>query len=527
MKKVFCLVSLCFLTVACPQSVKAQYCWQEDAEPTKLRLDSALEYRIDMQATFSKGKTPLWLNANRYGLSSLKEANAYLRGSLIRPLSTDNQRRWGVGYGVDLALPTHFTSRFIVQQAFAEVRWLHGVLSVGAKEYPMELKNQTLSSGSQTLGINARPVPQVRLALPEYWTLPIFNHWVQLKGHIAFGKFTDENWQHDFTQRKSKYSEGVLYHSKAGYLRIGNEAAFCPLSIELGLEMAAQFGGKPYTYDGNGGLKCKATEGGLKGMWHAFIPGGHDDGEGQYANIAGNQLGSWLMRINYNADTWKLGIYADHFFEDDSQMFMLDYNGYGEGKEWQSKKSHRFFMYSLQDMMLGAELNIKYGRWIRNVVLEYVHTKYQSGPYNHDHTVNIPDHLAGMDNYYNHSNYTGWQHWGQVMGNPLYRSPIYNTDGKIEVKDNRFIAYHLGFDGQPSDKFGYRVLASYQKGWGTYVLPFTKKHHNVSFMAEGSYHFLRRYTVKAAYGMDFGSTEMLGHNRGFQITLTRQGIVKF
>ena len=76
-------------------------------------------------------------------------------------------------------------------------------------------------------------------------------------------------------------------------------------------------------------------------MWHAFIPGGHDDGEGQYANIAGNQLGSWLMRINYNADTWKLGVYADHFFEDDSQMFMLDYNGYGEGKEWQSKKSHR------------------------------------------------------------------------------------------------------------------------------------------------------------------------------------------
>lgn len=111
----------------------------------------------------------------------------------------------------------------MVQQAFAEVRWLHGVLSVGAKEYPMELKNQTLSSGSQTLGINARPVPQVRLALPEYWKVPILNGWLQMKGHIAYGKFTDQNWQHDFTQRKTKYSDGVLYHSKAGYLRIGNE----------------------------------------------------------------------------------------------------------------------------------------------------------------------------------------------------------------------------------------------------------------------------------------------------------------
>lgn len=74
MKKVFCLVSLCLLTVACPQSVKAQYGWQEDAEPAKLRLDSALEYRIDIQAAFSKGKTPplaqcqsLWLKFSERG----------------------------------------------------------------------------------------------------------------------------------------------------------------------------------------------------------------------------------------------------------------------------------------------------------------------------------------------------------------------------------------------------------------------------------------------------------------------------
>jgi hypothetical protein len=29
------------------------------------------------------------------------------------------------------------------------------------------------------------------------------------------------------------------------------------------------------------------------------------------------------------------------------------------------------------------------------------------------------------------------------MGNPLYRSPIYNSDGKVEVKNNRFLAFHL------------------------------------------------------------------------------------
>lgn len=173
--------------------------------------------------------------------------------------------------------------------------------------------------------------------------------------------------------------------------------------------------------------------------------------------------------------------------------------------------------------MLGTELNFKYGKWLRNVVVEYLYTKYQSGPYNHDRTINIPDHLSGTDDYYNHGTFTGWQHWGQVMGNPLYRSPIYNNNGKIEVLDNRFIAYHLGFDGQPTDRFGYRALVTYQKGWGTYNEPFTKKHHNVSFLVEGNYAFSHGWAMKAGYGMDFGSNQMLGHNAGFQFTVSKKG----
>ena len=142
-----------------PLSVSAQYLWQEDVDPGELDLGKDIHYNVEMQGSFSKGKTPLWLNANKQGLSSLEKNNGYLRGSVIRPLGTDSARRWGIGYGLDVAAPIHYTSNVVVQQAFVEARWLHGVLSIGAKEYPMELKNQTLSSGSQTLGINARPVP--------------------------------------------------------------------------------------------------------------------------------------------------------------------------------------------------------------------------------------------------------------------------------------------------------------------------------------------------------------------------------
>ena len=108
------------------------------------------------------------------------------------------------------------------------------------------------------------------------------------------------------------------------------------------------------------------------------------------------------------------------------------------------------------------------------------------------------------------------------MGNPLYQSPIYNTDGRIYVKDNRFVAYHLGVEGQPLERLGYRLLATYQTGYGTYSEPYTGKRHNTSLMLEGSYHFDRGWTVTGAVGIDRGS--ILGDNHGFQFTVCKKGV---
>lgn len=510
--------------VAYSAVASAQYAWQyEDVEPGKLRLQDSLHYRVEMQTTVSNHKTPLWLNANRYGLSSLDSRNGYLRASLERPLRTDSARRWGVGYGIDAAVAHHFTSRVVLQQAYVELRWLHGVLTAGEKEYPMELKNNRLSSGSQTLGINARPIPQVRVALPEYWTLPLFKRWVHLKGHIGYGIYTDDDWQRSFTRKQSLYVRHTLYHSKAGYIMIGKPEAFYPLTVEMGLEMGAQFGGTSYHINEGGKATTIGSPHRFKDFFNAFIPGGYDETDGEYPNIEGNQLGSWVARVSYEADAWKASLYADHYFEDHSQMFFLDFDGYGMGDDYQKTVKHKFFLYALKDIMLGGELNLKRGRWVRNIVVEYLYTKYQSGPINHDHTRNIPDHVAGRDDYYNHSNYTGWEHWGQVIGNPLYRSPIYNDNGVIRVENNRFVAWHLGFDGQPSQSVDYRVLASWQRGYGTYVMPYTKPRHNVSFMAEATWHLPRQWELKGAYGMDFGS--ILGHNAGFQLTIAKTGLL--
>lgn len=117
-------------------------------------LDS-LTYNIELQSSLSKGKTPLWLNANKYGMSSLDKSNGYMRARVYRPLTVDDEHKFGLGYGVDVAVPYNYTSHFVLQQAYVEGRWLKGTLTLGAKEEPMAMKNPYLSSGAQTLGINS------------------------------------------------------------------------------------------------------------------------------------------------------------------------------------------------------------------------------------------------------------------------------------------------------------------------------------------------------------------------------------
>lgn len=496
----------------------------EDGQRSPL---APMEYSVSAQISATAGdNTPLWLNANKYGLSSLKNVNGYLRASIARPLQADSARRWGIGYCVDIAGAFNYTSAFIVQQAYAEGRWLHGTLSIGSKEYPMELKNNELSSGSQTLGINARPVPQVRIALPDYWAIPLTNGWLGLKGHIAYGMTTDGKWQEDFTGGTSKYTSNTFYHSKAGYLKIGKEKHH--VSLELGLEMAAQFGGTSYLMGDDGNMYKVENEKGLSSFWHAFIPGGADVVETTYQNSEGNLLGSWVARLNFDFASWALGVYADHFFEDHSQMFLLDYDGYGSGDEWDVKKYNRYLLYELKDMMLGVDLKLKRFRWIDAVVMEYLYSKYQSGPIYHDHNINISDHIGGIDDYYNHYIYSGWQHWGQVVGNPLYLSPIYNDDGTIEVKNNRMVSVHLGLSGSPMRNLRYRFLATYQKGYGRYRDPYTDPEYDVSLMLEAKYafpesHALHGWGITAALGMDTG--ELRGNNYGCQITVAKNGIL--
>ena len=503
---------------------------------SSLAIDTHAQFTLNTEAQFttSQGEhTPLWLNANRQGLSSLKTTNGYVRAGIFRPVGTDSTRRWKRGFGADVALCANFTSTAVVQQAYGEMGWLKGLLTVGAKEQTMELKNPELSTGPQTLGINARPVPGVRLSVPDYWEVPGTKGRLALKGHLFYGWTTDDGWQKDFTHCQSKYTKHTMLHTKAGYVRIGNPRfgdshRSTTFTLELGLEMGCQFGGESFMLPDPPRPYVK-SESGLRSIIHAFVPGGSDALETDYRNKEGNHVGSWLLRANIERKQWALSVYADHFFEDQSQMFFLDYDGYGTGEKWDSWEHFNWLVYDLRDIQLGVELRLKKCRWVDAIVTEYIYSKYQSGPVYHDHTHVMPDHVGGQDNYYNHYVFSGWQHWGQVMGNPLYRSPLYNDDGTICVLNNRFWAWHAALSGSPLTGLHYRLLATWQKGFGKYDQPFVNPQQTVSLMAEARYTFpqhstLNGWAVKGAVAMDRGT--LLGNNTGAQLTLARTFTLK-
>lgn len=469
------------------------------------RLGQDIDFHTQLTAVTSGGDySPFWFSANRYGLGSPDRHFGYLRVGAGRDVTNDSTRNWRLGYGADIVGAVGTNSHFTLQQLYADVQWRMLRLSLGQKERPMDFKDNALSSGAMTLGINARPLPQVRLEMPDFWTVPGTKGWFAFKAHIAYGFYTDNKWQRDFTigSTTSSRTANSYFHSKALFLRVGNKERF-PLTLSGGLEMAAQFGGEAWnlykrTDEGGGTISYHKMTGGIKAFWNAFIPGGSDATDGDYANVEGNHLGSWHLRLDYHGKGWGVGAYMDHFFEDHSQMF------------WQ---------YAWKDMLLGVEVKLPRNPFVSKVVYEHIGTTDQSGAVYHDKTANIPEGIYGRDNYYTHHIYGAWQHAGFVMGNPLLCSPIYNASHQITVIHSRIQAHHIGLSGNPTSLLQWRVLYTHVRSLGTYFKPLPDPQYANALLLEATYHLPKvpGLSFTAAYGHNDG--EIYGKSNGAMLTV--------
>lgn len=480
-----------------------------------------IKYRIQAEAVASKGEhAPFWLTSNRHGLSSLHNYSSNLKAGLFRDFDKKQGFTWS--YGIEIAGAWNHSSPFYVQQLYADVKYNCWEVSVGSKERYSEGKHPTLSGGGLTFAPNARPIPQVRFGINEYTTAHwLFNEWVHVKGHFSYGRQTDDRFQRTHMSNApigSRYVENVLFHEKTAFLKIGKQSR-TPFSIEMGFEMYTQFGGRVWEKRPEGYIIRYELPHSFKEYLKAFIPlaGGSESTEMDQTNVNGNVFGSLHLALNYQVKDWNIRAYYEHYYEDHSGLFGLDYHYNREGeKKWVTYLPWR-------DGLFGLELTVPKNRIVNTVVYEFITSRDQSGPILQNPAGDMMGQAGGKDWYYTHSYYQSWQHWGMSMCNPHFLSPLYNKQPNMTMPYSRIRSHHIGFNGTPSEVVNYRIMASWTKHWGSYEDPMPEPLTQLSTMGEVAYTPKKLKGWRFTGALAYDHSRLIGNNFGGMLTVSKEG----
>ena len=457
-------------------------------------LQTSVTYDLSAEMAVGTGDfTAYHLTSNRHHVLATRPNTGYVRGAVKaeHPLS----RKLMLTGGMDMIASVHADHKVYLQQLYANLRYDKFFFEVGSREHNAVLRNNLLSVGAFAKGTNAKPIPQVRIGTTDFWTVPFTKGWLQIHFEGGYGKFLDSQYRkdiyNDYRDANYKYSTGIWYHQKHLYFRTNPEKRFY---VTAGIEHVAQFGGNKYGQE-NGKYVEKEHPIKIKDFFDIFLPFGDKN---YFENgamedwVFGNHLGSMTIQLSWNINRDNIvQIYLDDPFEDGSGM----------------RKSNGW------DGLWGIEyVNRSAGRqWVRGAVIEYFQTTNQSGPLHYDRgdypepiRSQITDKVVGKDEYYNHTYYCSYAHYGMTPGNPLITSPIYNADGYNAFRDNRVKAWHVAVNGELTDHISYLVKGSYREGKGTYIQPIYPKRHFFDAMFQGIY-TKGPWQVSAAYAFDKGN----------------------
>ena len=412
----------------------------------------SLHYRLGIHtAVASQDYLPHWSTANRFGvLDDGDYALGWLRGAATyhRPLTKQVRLEVGLDLLTKVPFAGELSPRLRLQQGYVRLRY--GIFELGGGWQQRTLGTQAdgLTTGSLSVSGNARPIPQVLFAVPEYSAVPYTRGYVEFKGTFAHGWMGDD-----------RFVRGAWLHQKSLFVRGGGSFW---LNGSVGLVHNVVWGG---TYPGVGQLPN-----GLSDFWQVIRGEGAKNvdlnnpvllGE---ASALGDNLGVYDFSLLFKAKNYHVLVYHQTPFEDKTGS-RLTRN---------------------RDRLLGINLTVpKANHWIESVVYEYLYTKYQSGPTipgapNGPPADKFGNDFGGRDNYYNNAVYkTGWVHAGRIIGTPLFFTEArmrHYVPGFVEPDDsgfnfnvvnNRVVAHHVGVKGVIK-RVGYRLLSTFSTNYGTY-----------------------------------------------------------
>lgn len=492
------------------------------ALPLSAKTTNELQYRFEIAGVAGKGAhAPFWHTSNRHGLPTIQNYNGYMRHGAIGSISNTNG--WNFNYGLDIGTGEGDESIFFVHQLFLDMHYKRLGLSVGMKERCSD-KNSKLSSGALTWSGNSKPFPEIRLGLHDYYNIPLFEGLISVKGHVGYGRLTDDKWRQ--SHGNDTYIDGILFHSKSAFIRLGNVNKNL-LQMTLGLEMNNMFGGTRHI-----GTTVKEMPADAEMYWTVLFPFHQIERQG---NVDGDNVGSWHINLDFHIKEWRISAYYEHYFEDHSSMLGIEYKNNSAGEK-------DFIYYGFKrnwlDGLFGLEINAPQGiPFFEGIVIEYLNTRGLCGPICHSvaHTtqeegMQVVEEIDGRDGMYNHGTYDSYSHGGYAIGTPILISPVYNVNRSERLRSNRVQMFHLGIDGCITKNIDYRFLATTTQHWGCYGAPLKEVERVTSVMIELSYSkggaYDWRFTLSGA--MDFDSAvgsgvqvPLLGNNQGVMVTVSK------
>ena len=232
--------------------------------PAGLAAQTDLELKFETAGVTGGGDhAPFWHTSNRQGLPSISNSNGYTHfaalGSTVLPYGFD------MGYGADFGAGAGLENNLFLHQLYFDLNYKWLGVSAGMKERWSD-KNHTLSTGGLTWSGNSQPIPEARAGIPEFVSIPFLGNWVSLKGHVGFGRLTDDKWRSEHSG--NVYMDGLLFHSKSAFLRFGDAERF-PLEVSIGLEMNNVFGGVRHNLAANTATRYPSD---LEAYWTALFP---------------------------------------------------------------------------------------------------------------------------------------------------------------------------------------------------------------------------------------------------------------
>ena len=322
----------------------------------------------------------------------------------------------------------------MLDRLYFGISWKKLHLDFGMKDRYYDYNGLSLTGGNLAYSGNARNLPGYNLST-DFIYIPYTNRIIGFKANFA-----------DYMMLDNRYIDKAKVHNESLYLKITPARRF---SLTVGLEMWSQWSGTSPKY----GKQPGSLNDYIRVVFG--MSGGDDATKSDQINVLGNHLGRELIRLDWRADDFTVTFQHDIPFDDKSGM---RFQNFPDGVNTLN------FSFREKD------------RWVSDILVEYVNTKWQSGPH-HDNTTD-PEHkdepyhiYGGRDNYFNNGEYqSGWTYYGKTIGLPLFTPMPAGEDGKVlGVCNNRLSAWHFGIRGKAARLIPYKFLFTYSRNFGKYA----------------------------------------------------------